>query len=945
MARLLNQFKKHFDLIFLSLILLFIFIQNYSPGTYLVGWDNLMPELNIGMNIKRSLLAVWQEYQGLGLVGGMGHATEIIRQLILLPLTFIIPHDLIRYLWHFFTIALGTFGIYFGLKKHFHFNRYICFFSSLFYLLNFGTVQNYWAPFEPFSAFWGFFPWLMFSLWETLKKPDKKNLLKFTLLNFFAIPSFYVQTVFIVYLISIGPVILIHLISSLKNWQSNLAHSFKMLAILFCINAFWLLPFAYFLKDGIQNPTNGFGNLMSSEETFMRNQNRGGLLDFLLLRGYYYDFPDSGGFLMTAWRNHLSNPLVVFTGLFLSLISVYGIIRLIFAPKKLNLETKSLLVLFFICATALLSTTPPFSFLNYLIRQTSLLNQVFRSPFTKFIVPTTFSFALLFAFGLNYLKPLIQKIKSEYLHKFVYALIPLFLLIFSFPSFTGNFIYPQIRQKIPQEYFNLINFFKTRPSTDRIMNLPSGNYWGWTSYRYGIRGSGFIWYGIENPILDRAFDVWNLKNEQYYWELNFALQKQDPQLLKNIINKYSVSYLIFDNNIYFPSDPIYGQLSTPTRLMLSQMDNLTLDAQFGNIYIYRVKNQSTVSEISNLPDISEPGFFYTDTVYNTLNNFQTSSSPQIIYPFTDLFTSRLQKDLPFQIDINNNQIDITKPLAQNAAYSISTPLSSFSAILNPSGITASIPITKIINSDLNSATQPLISENGQKFIRLKTSTPNDLFVQYFPEVTYDQSYLIKIDYRHLANYPLTVSAYSEADRHIFFNTKLEPTKDWTTAWFIIPQYDPDSFNNGLTIMFNNTTLNGATSINDIKDIKIYPIPYNDLVSTQIISSPTSQSNPPVPLDFSSSIFFYKVKNISNVPDTLILPQTYDRGWIAYYFKGLRPIILKNHVLVNNWENGWQLNSNAAATIYLLFWPQVLEFIGFGFLLLVPLIISTKKLDF
>ena len=60
-----------------------VLITNFSADTYLYGWDNLLPELNFSLNIKRSIFAVWQEYQGLGLLGGNGHAAELPRQLIL----------------------------------------------------------------------------------------------------------------------------------------------------------------------------------------------------------------------------------------------------------------------------------------------------------------------------------------------------------------------------------------------------------------------------------------------------------------------------------------------------------------------------------------------------------------------------------------------------------------------------------------------------------------------------------------------------------------------------------------------------------------------------------------------------------------------------------------------------------------------------------------------
>jgi hypothetical protein len=72
---------------------------------------------------------------------------------------------------------LGTFGVYFGLTKVIKFKKNSAFIASLFYLLSFGSVQNFWVPLETFSCFWGFFPILIFSLFDksniTLKLNDQ----------------------------------------------------------------------------------------------------------------------------------------------------------------------------------------------------------------------------------------------------------------------------------------------------------------------------------------------------------------------------------------------------------------------------------------------------------------------------------------------------------------------------------------------------------------------------------------------------------------------------------------------------------------------------------------------------------------------------------------------------------------------------------------------------
>ena len=74
------------DLFFTIVILIitsFVAFKNYTPNTFLTGWDNLHPEFNFKLNIERSLNAVWQEYQGVGLLGGMSHAADLPRQFIL----------------------------------------------------------------------------------------------------------------------------------------------------------------------------------------------------------------------------------------------------------------------------------------------------------------------------------------------------------------------------------------------------------------------------------------------------------------------------------------------------------------------------------------------------------------------------------------------------------------------------------------------------------------------------------------------------------------------------------------------------------------------------------------------------------------------------------------------------------------------------------------------
>ena len=819
-----------------------------------------MPELNIWMNLGRSFSAVWQTYQGLGLVGGMAHSTDLIRQLILLPFTLILPTNLIRYFWHFAMIFLGTYGIYFGLKRTIKLKQSTSFIAALFYLLSFGSVQNFWAPLETFSCFWGFFPWLIFYLINYLHQPNRKNLGKLLLINLLAIPSFYVQTVFVVYLLCLLIIFIIQ------------PKSFSALVKIGLINSFWLMPFIYFLITNLNSPSSAFGNLMSNDETFLRNLHRGGIIDFLLLRGYYFDFPKNNGFLMNSWQDYFTSFIPTFFGIILGLSALAGFILLIFKKNK-KLFEKFIIGLFILSAIALLTQIPPFVQINFLLRQIPLVNQIFRSPFTKFVTPAVFSFACLIAIIIEKIPPKFNKYFS------IFTLI--LILIFSFPSFTGNYISPDMRKNIPKDYFDLFDFFEKQNPDGRIANLPQGSFWGWTNYRFGIKGSGFIWYGIKQPILDRAFDVWNLKNEQYYWELSSALQKNDPIELNKVFQKYSIQYIIFDNNIFFPDEKIYNNLAIATQEILDTNSSLQRIGQFGQITVYQTPYITQKYLVNNPVSINKFNFYYSDPAFLQFNNYINSDQPNYVYPFIDLFTNRLTTDQNFSIIKNDSQIIIT---SQNH--------------------------TNTFNLDN--------SVNSEYSIGLPNNK-SSLTVYNFPQAKLNQDYLVEINYKHILGLPTKVSAVSNNSRHKYFDTKLEKSTQNTTAWFIIPAHETQDFQPGINIIFDTSPLKQSPSQNQINSVKLYPFNLNNLINQKdTILNPSE-----------ARYIFY--------------PQSYSPGWLAFYFKRGIPVFLKNHTLANNWANAWKLSDDflrsgkLTSDLQIIFWPQLLQYLG--------LIISVSTLIF
>ncbi len=960
--------NRYLSLIIVSLTLLTIFLTNFDPRSWLIGWDNLIPEINIWLNLKRSFFAIWQEYRGLGLLDGMGHATEVVRQIVLLPSVLILPNNLIRYFWNFLMLVLGTFGTYRALTNLTKSSKSQQILGSLFYLLNFGTIQYFWLPHDSFITFWGLFPWLILSFIQLLKKSTKKAWLFFVLINFLVIPGFYIPTLFLVYGICLLVIALSH--SGLNK------KIVKPLIIVFLINVFWLLPFVYFTTINRNQPQDAYINLMSTEETFFRNLKRGTVNDFLLLRGYYFDFPDGSESIMKSWVNYQSNTSIVGLGYTLGIITLLGLIT---APNWLRL-------LFLLSATALLSATQPFSWINDFFRHSGLFSQVFRSPFTKFIVPAAFSFSFLIVHGAGLL---VKILKKRFLTIFVCPILIFFLLSFSFPVFQGKLINPNLRIKIPQEYFQLFRFFKQQPKNTRIANFPQQTYWGWNKYQWDYSGSGFLWYGIEQPLLDRAFDPWSDKNENYYWEISYALYSKNQELFEKVLEKYQINWLLVDGNVINPSSPkalYFDELEE----MISKSNKISLAQEFNKIKIYQVALETPVKDFvflaQNLPQI-EPQYNWNnyDQAYFENGSFFSGSTPEIFYPFRSLFSGRAQEDLEFKVEdrgdyflfknevsntTQNYQLIIPGEESKELIYVETNNLSDFQFLqpeVNFDGmeITAKVPkvsglysaeIEPTKNKDLGESVNcqeylggqvenEIIKDGGNQFIRLKATDAKNCGTSFsLPNLNHQLSYLITIEARHVEGKSLLFWIENFNSRKADLETYFPKTKKWQKFIFIQPPMEEDGL--GYSLHFDNISIGKIESVNDLGKITINPFPFKFLTSLKLVNPDTQPRATKLyePEEvYHPNPSYYQIRSPltdHQSPEILVLSQAYHDGWLAW--EG-NPFVGKKleHILVNNWQNGWILpdhqspNTDHLSPITILFWPQLLEYFGF-FLLITTL---------
>lgn len=1006
------MFKKK-DFIYISLLLLIsiiLFFVNYKPGTFLVGWDVVMPELNFKANFWRNIMSVWQSYRGLGVEDGMAYAANLIHTIFMYLLSFILPLNILRYFFHIFVHFLGGLGMYFLLKR-FNKKPILAFFGALFYMFNLATIQMFFAPLEVFSIHFAALPWLVMTTLNIFQQRNKKNIILFFVVNLLATPQGFVPTIFIAYLVVILSISAVEILKYGKNKNKEIL---LVLGIIFAVNSFWLMPFVH--SAVTQGPIikNAKINQISSDEIYEKNKKRGNLLDILYLKGFMVDITENNlkgdlVYIMKPWNDWENKPIiygiasifVIFLGVgFLNLIKNY--------KEKAQIKEEFYFIPLFLISILMLGTnTPILSQINAILRNVlPLFGEAFRFPFTKFFIVYAFAYTIIMISGLEYL---LNKVNHKQVVTLIFAF---FILIYAFPAFNGNFFYDVERLKIPEDYFDTVNYFKQENVKARIMTLPQTTFWNWGRDNWGYRGSGFLWYGVEQPMLERPFDPWSNYNEQYFNELFYALQTQNKNLFQNVINKYDISFILIDGNIA-NSNKI--QRKDKTIQFVSNIYPSAEIINYGEVAIFKLENRNNQMIKNNVKPIGST--FKSENIdqaYLENGDYFQSENWQTSYLFPSLFSNKTQADLEYSISIKEDVIAISpKNITKNISGILEMSSFSKSEFYVPSIVQVNgdkllirpielnlildqnkyqIQIFKpisftLVNSpsikingkeiDLSRKNNVLLYSNLENVISINNElTNNIIFNLEFPENTIDipsnlnKNNQFKID---IEKFPLSASNLLAEKTYTIQSPCQEDIRDGLS----LANEDNGKiklvslFNAGCFNLFLDNLPQQAGVLVNIKsiqfggeDLKIYidnPEQKSVIIETKlnginqeknIIIPPTSSylysnyglhiRNESAGVTISSNTIesinvdympynWLKTLKITNnnfnEQSIYYLSEAYNPGWLAFSNGKILP-----HVKVNNWANGWLLD-NESNNIQVIFWPQYLEFLGFGLLVL------------
>jgi len=994
MRSFLSRYKYQ---IIIFLAVLFLFFTNYKNGTFLSGWDNLQTELNPLLAIKRAIFSVWEEYQSFGLLAGMAHASDLIRAIFLWVISFILPQNLIRYFYHFLMLFLGGWGAFELFKMDSCFrrndNNIIPLFGALFYILNLGTVQMFFLPFEPFSTFFAFLPWGIWSFYRITDNAEhktfKKNLIQFFLINLLGTPSFYTQQLFVVYILILG-LITIGLIWKINKSKTKIIkNSLFSFILIFTVNSFWLLPQIYFVKTSSSVVFEAKSNQLATEDTYFQNKEKGTLPYFLRLEGFYFDlFDKNNNPLFFAWQNHFKK--------FFSLQYFFAILMILGIYYSLKNKDYLFIPSFFLLAFIFLNSTWPINLFDNLWRTNKLLNQIFRSPFTKFIIPYSLVYSYFISQGILFLKEKFFanfKILTPY-----YFLITTFLILYSLPSFFGFFISSEMKLKIPSDYFDVINYFKNEDKNKRIALLPEYTFWGWYQNKWGYNGSGFLWYGIEQTIVSRTFDVWSNVSESYFWEIKQTINEENIFKFEKVLEKYQIDYLILDLSLK-PITGTYKGIQYDRILNLlekSQKIKLVKNSRYLRLYQVINKNQPKefITAKTNLINAG-PKIRITDNdeLFYRFGNYyiNQSKTKDIYFPFLDLTSTTRIKNKKWEIfedkdyfiieaktdfDIKDYYLGNFQPKYQAIIFENET-LSTFSANLNWKKENNSIKVffDKILIKKIN---QNEITINKNCF---KNTDCLGINLPFLPQ---KYGYLLKINNKNLSGRRIFFYVLDQTKKHAYLEERLKDDVEY----FILPE--SYQYGLGYSIVFHNQSYQNLKSKNQIESVEVYLLPYQNLKSLFLTSNLLYLKSDLIKnrtfeiVDFAAKkidYFLYQISNFqisqNQFPATLYLSQSYHPGWKAYISETcnvkhitckIRNILdtffpfifgkeIKEHVLVNNWANGFILKSNIKLltsntnkfNIIIVFLPQYLEFLGFlmigvGFLIVIKIKHQESHLD-
>lgn len=633
-----------------------------------------MPELNFLLNFKRTFSTTWVNNQGLGHVGGHGHAANLPYILFLWLTSMIIPQEALRSTATLFMFVFGGLGAYYLSRYLFRGNGCSVFpalISSLFYTFNLATIQQFFTPLESFILFHGLLPWMLLTIFQYLDAEEwnKWKSIQLVFLSFIFSAIGFLPPLFVVF----GLMLLLLSITYLLIHRT-MAHFIRIFLLVCCVlitNLYWLTSVGYFTLTSADHYLSSLNNQLSTDGFNLQSIAYGGLEDIALLRGFVYWAMDSNpslrtpAYVMQVWHNHQNLYGIKFIGITFFILAVTGGLLVLLKARK-NYKLLSVVFTFILLFTALAERVPIIAEASVYLKSLPVINQAFRASFTKVSVPFALVVSILLGYTLKQIFDFFVTYVSAQFNfiKRMFGIFSIFLLLlYAFPLFTIHLFSPYIQNPLPQSYEELFRFFNKQPADGRIAVFPLTGHWGWHSYDWGYIGSGFYWYGIEQPILDRSFDSWSKYNETWYTELDYTVTNTNSSLLLKQLEKYHITWILIDPHLQKQNGERQEKQLDFLKATLRNSPNYK-ERNIAEFILF--EDQREVSKVtapgSYISAFGETDYTFLNPLFDSTGNYIEESGT--LFPFSFLATHR-----SVHIDKEKNGISIRGELPSKSENS------------------------------------------------------------------------------------------------------------------------------------------------------------------------------------------------------------------------------------------------------------------------------------
>ena len=576
--------------------------------------------------------------------------------------------------------------------------------------------------------------------------------------------------------------------------------------------------------------------------------------------------------LLGVWTKYLSIPAVLVTGYILAGISLGGLIFGVIKREKVALAFIPTLIF---CLFFLININPPTGGMySYLYNNFGVFAEGFRMPFTKFSI----LYELIVSFCFGYFAFVILTVRSRFLAfiKFIFVGAAVTgLIYFMLPVFNGWLIGPNVRKSLPGEYQQMFSWFSSN-SNGRVALFPINSKYGWEYRNWGYEGSGFLTYGLSNPILYRDFDRWSTGNEDFFNQASFALYSNDDKAFINTLKKYQVKYLLLDESIINPG---------------------------GTADILKIPELKKIFAENGIREVAKFGFL---TIYETGQGADISAPSKFV---------QVNSDLPYS--------PIDPIYAKNGDYVSTgnvTPIRRTPIL--PTGSPAILENLSINRGFANAYNCDLM-KNGSVFknnsnsgilLRAEGGGASCDYIPY-PAIKYNQAYVLRIAGENKEGRSLKIYLFNEYSQ-VPEIEEILPAGKFDKTFFVYPK---NVIGSGYILNLETRSFGRIASENLLTKVEFYNVDSNYLQTFDAGSG--TQNNLKILNVKKYGTWAYKVE--TDGVGLLELGQGYDKGWVAFQTLNAGFRIL-DHVRFDSWANGWMAEG---PQIWIVFWPQLLEWSG------------------